>query len=230
MKISNSEYERPRNVFQLCQWINSKLRDLKKSPAFGELYFERRGRNMKKLLEEAIPVALLGLHLWRPGRDVSVTCLAGDQPHDAEVMLQDSRKFETIKIEVTSTQTDETTMRRQALAREGSVWIHGPVWRQGRQVVSHPEMEDLNKKCSQLVELAFDRFKAKAKQEDDPQTAILVYVDSFLSLPFWYREQLLEKTRSYLIKQRPTLYGAYYCYERDQGVDGLRNDIHTLVK
>lgn len=230
MKIPNSEYEKARSVFELCQWVNSKLYDLEKRPAFYELYFERRGQNVKKLLEEAIPVAHLGLHFWRPWRDVSVTCLAGDQPHDAEVVLQDPRKSEMIRIEVTSTQTDETTMRRQALSREGLVWVHGPVRRQDRHLVSEPEMENLNEKCSQLVELAFGRFRTKAEQEDDPQTIFLVYVDSFLSLPFWYRTQLLEKTRSYLIKQRPTLYGAYYCYERDRGVDGLRNDIHTLVK
>lgn len=63
MNISNSEFERPRSVFQLCEWITSKLRELEKSPAFEELYFERRGQNVKKLLEEAVPVARLGLHL-----------------------------------------------------------------------------------------------------------------------------------------------------------------------
>jgi len=230
MNISDSEYERSRNVFQLCEWINSKLRDLKKSPTFEELYFERRGQNIKKLLEEAVPVARLGLHLWRPWQDVSVVCLAGNQPHDAEVTLKNPRKSETIKIEVTSTQTDETTMRRQALSREGYVWMNGPVWRQDRQIASNPEMEDYDKKLSRLIEHAFARFKTKAEQEDDPQTAILVYVDSFLSLPFWYRMELLEQTRAYLRTQRPTLYGAYYCYERDQGIDGLRNDIHDLVR
>jgi hypothetical protein len=71
MNISNSEYEKPRSVFQLCEWINSKLRNLKQDPAFEELYSERRGKNIKKLLEEAVPSARLGLYLWRPWRDVS---------------------------------------------------------------------------------------------------------------------------------------------------------------
>jgi hypothetical protein len=200
----------------LCEWINRTLRDFETDPDFGERSLERKGKNVKKLLEEAVPVARLGLHLWRPWHDILVTCLADNQLHDAEATLKNPRKSGTIKIEVTSTQTDETTMRRQALVRHGHVWMTGPVWREGRHIMSSPEMEDYDKKRSRLIEHAFDRFRAKAEQEDDPHTAVLVYVDSFLSLPFWYRSKLLEQTRNYLITQRPTLYGAYYCYQADQ--------------
>src|SRR5918993_5418153 len=105
MNISNSEYEKPRSVFQLCEWINGTLRDFETDPNFEERYSERKGKNVKKLLEEAVPVARLGLHLWRLWHDVSVTCLARNQRHDAEVTLKNPRKSETIKIEVTSTQT-----------------------------------------------------------------------------------------------------------------------------
>jgi hypothetical protein len=230
MNISNSEYEKPRSVFQLCEWINSKLRNVEQESAFEELYFERRGQNIKNLLEEAVPIGRLGLYLWRPWRDVSVTCLAGNRPHDAEIILQDPQKTELIKIEVTTTETDETTMRRQALSREGFVWMTGPVRREDRQIVSEATMVDLDKESARLVGCAISRFRKKAEREDDPQTAILVYVNSFRSLPFWYRMELLEQTRTYLRTQRPTLYGAYYCYEADQGLDGLRNDIHDLVR
>lgn len=231
MNISNSEYEKPRSNFQLCEWINSKLRDLETASDFQERYVERRGQNIKKLLEEAVPVARMGLYLWRPWRDVSVTCLAGDQSHDAEITVKDPHKTERIKIEVTCTETDETTMRRQALSREGFVWMSGPVRREGRRIVSEATMVDLDKESSHLVERALTRFRRKAEREDDPQTAILVYlVESFPSLSFWYRTQLLEQTRTYLRTQRPTLYGAYYCYQTDQGFDGVRNEPHNLVR
>jgi hypothetical protein len=227
--IPASEYEQRRSIFQLCDWINSKLRDLEECNDFEERYFERRGQNIKKLLEEAIPVARLGLYFWRPWRDISVICLADNQPHDAEVTLQDPHKeAETIKVEVTSTETDETTMRRQALSREGFAFMTGPVRREGRRIVSEPTMVDLNKECERLLECAFARFQTKAEREDDPQTAILVYVNPFRSLSFWYRAQLLERTRTYLRTQRPVLYGVYYCYQPDQGVDGLRNEINQL--
>ena len=98
MDISNSEYEQPRSIFQLCDWINSKLHDLEQVDNFEERYFERKGENIKKLLEEAVPVARLGLYFWRPWRDISVTCLADNQPHDAEITLQDPHETETIKM------------------------------------------------------------------------------------------------------------------------------------
>jgi hypothetical protein len=233
MNILASEYEQSRSVFQLCDWINSKLRDLEQADDFEEVYFERRGQNIKKLLEEAIPTSRLGLYLWRPWREISITCLADDGPHDSEVTIDDRHKTETIKIEVTSTETDETTMRRQALSRHGFVFMSGPVRREGRQIMSEATMVDINKECTRLLECAFARFQMKAEQEDDPQTAILVYVNSFGSfgsMPYRYRAQLLEHTRTYLRTQCPRLYGVYYCYEADQGVDGLRNDLRELVR
>lgn len=121
-------------------------------------------------------------------------------------------------------------MRRQALSREGLVWMKGPVRREDQRIVTEAAMVDLDKERTRLVECALDRFRRKAEQEDDPQTAVLVYVDSFISLPFWHRMELLEQTRAYLRAQCPTLYGAHYCYERDQGIDGLRNHIHGLVR
>lgn len=232
MDIPNSEYEQPRSIFQLCDWINSRLSELERIPGFEECYAERKGKNIKKLVEEAIPVARLSLYFWCPWRNISVTCLAGDQPHDAELTLLDHpHETETIKIEVTTTETDETTMRRQALSREGFVWMTGPVRREGRKIVSEPRMVDLKKERTRLLECAFARFQEKAEKEDDTQTAILVYVTSsrLLSLPFWYRAQLLEKTRIYLRTKRPKLYGVYYCYRADEGIDGLRNDIRELA-
>ncbi len=61
MNIPAPEYEQHRSVFQLCDWINSKLRALENVSGLEERYFERRGENIKKLLEEAVPVAYLGL-------------------------------------------------------------------------------------------------------------------------------------------------------------------------
>lgn len=98
-------------------------------------------------------------------------------------------------------------MRREALSRYGSVFMTGPVRREGRRIVSEATMVDLDKECARVLECAFARCQEKAEQEDDLQTAILVYVNSFRSLPFWYRAQLLEQTRTYLRPQRPILYG-----------------------
>jgi hypothetical protein len=74
MNISDSEYEKPRSVFQLCEWINGTLRGLETDPDFEERYCERKGKSIKKLLEDAVPIARLGLRLWRPWHDLLVTC------------------------------------------------------------------------------------------------------------------------------------------------------------
>jgi hypothetical protein len=228
MDIPLAEYEQPRSIHELCDWINDKLRALEQFADFEERYFERRGQHIKKLLEEAIPIAKLGLYFWRPWRDISVVCLAGNQAYDATMILQDPHQSETIHIEVTSTETDETTMRRQALSRDGSVFMLGPVRRQGRQIMSEATMVDLEQENTRLRNCAFERFQMKANQEDDPQTAILVYVSTPQSLPFFHRAQLVEETRAYLRKNRPILYGAYYCYYSDYGTDGMRNILHEL--
>ena len=228
MDIPLSEYEQPRSIHELCNWINIKLRDLEQLPDFEERYFERRGQYIKQLLEEAIPIAKLGLYFWRPWRDISVVCLTGNQAYDATMTLQDPHHSETIRIEVTSTETDETTMRRQALSRDGSVFMLGPVRRQGRQIMSEATMVDLDAEHTRLLECAFARFQAKAEQESDAQTAILVYVSTPQSLPLHYRAQLLEQTRAYLRTNHATLYGVYYCYHNDYGTDGLHNAIHEL--
>ncbi len=90
-------------------------------------------------------------------------------------------------------------------------------------------MVDVDEDCERIVSNAFERFCVKADLEQDPQAAILVYVQTYYRLlPVWYRHALIEKTCQYLIKHRPTLYGIYYCYEPGFGIDGLRNDLHEL--
>jgi len=225
MEIPDSEYEERRTIFELCKWINSKLRALEPLPDFEKLYFERSEKNIKKLLEEAVPIAKLGLYFWGPWLDISVRCLAGNGAYDAELIF----KSETIRIEVTCTETDETTMRRQALARDGVTYLMSPVRRERQQIISEPApMPNLYEVWTHLVECAFERFQRKAEIEDDPQTAILVYVSSLQFLPLQYRMKLMEQTRMYLQTHNSTLYGVYYCYDQNQGVDGLRNTRRDL--
>jgi hypothetical protein len=207
MDIPLQEYEQPRTIFEMCDWINSKLRALEQFADFEERYFERRGPHIKKLLEEAVPIAHLGLYFWRPWRDVTAICLTGNQAYDATITLQDPHQSKTIRIEVTCTETDESTMRRQALSRDGSVPMTGSVWREGRRIMSEPAMVDLDVERTHLMETAFARFQTKSEQETDPQTAILIYVSTPRSLPLWYRAQLMEKTRIYLRTKSPILYG-----------------------
>jgi hypothetical protein len=44
MDIPRTEYEQPRSIHELCNWVNSKLRALEQLADFEERYFERRGQ------------------------------------------------------------------------------------------------------------------------------------------------------------------------------------------
>ncbi len=230
MDISTTEYEQQRTVFQLCEWINQKLRELAQRPEFEALCFERKGQNVKQLLEEAVPTARLGLYFWRAWREVYVTCLSGSQSYDAILHIQDPRQQETIRVEVTTIETEQSTMERQRLAREGVIWRSAKTWREGRTIrQGDPEIVDFDEESTRIINHIHDRFRVKAEREDDAQTAILVYVyNTFPPLSTSYRQELVEKTRGYLLDHQPTLYGVYYCYDPELGIDGVRNRLNEL--
>jgi hypothetical protein len=149
--ISIPEFEQRRHVFDMCRWINTKLKEMERQDNFDTIYFERKGENIKKLIEEAIPVAYFGLHLFRMADDVFIECKAGNQPFDALVNVIGFRNFD-IKVEVTTTEDDTTTMRRQALSRTGITLFNGSVRRDGRNIISEPEMVEMTmKKMNGLI-------------------------------------------------------------------------------
>jgi hypothetical protein len=228
MNIPSTEYTQPRTLFQHCEWINQKLQELQTTPEFYVAYFERKGMNIKRFIEEAVPVAYLGLHFWRTWREIMITCLAGNEPHDAVIDIRGARGEISIHVEVTTVETAESTMRRQAIARNGTVPLTGPIVREGRKIHAALQWVDVDVECTQLLDLAFERFRLKAEQERDPQTAILVYVDTHQLIPLRHRHHLVERTRHYLLQHSPSVYGVYYCYDPSLGIDALRNERETL--
>jgi hypothetical protein len=111
---------------------------------------------VKRLIEEAMPLACLGLYFFRPADDVYLTCLAGNQKYDAELSVTGFRNFD-MKVEVTTVETDESTMRRQALSRHGSVFMMGKIRRDGRNIISEAEMADTDIENRKWIDLAFER-------------------------------------------------------------------------
>jgi hypothetical protein len=148
--ISTDEYEQRRHVFEMHRWINSVLARMDREPDSDTIYFERRGLNVKKLIEEAIPVTYLGLHLVQMAEDVFLQLHTDNRPYDAQLEVTGFKHF-GFKVEVTTTENDDSTLRRQALSRDGTVWLQGPIHRDkndGRKIVSEPEMVDLSKRGS----------------------------------------------------------------------------------
>jgi hypothetical protein len=223
MHISQAEYEQKRSIFDLCQWIPQKISELEKLPDFNALYFERTQPTIKKLLEEAIPISYFGLYNYKPHRHINVTCLTGTQPYDAELEIVTRDETQIIRVEVTTTEDEVSTMHRQALARDGSVHLTGAIKRDGRKIITQPKMVDLDVERKAVINLAYERFVRKIDHGYDENTAILVYITSHWDISVRQRLELLEKTRKYLRVNSPGIYGVYYCYYRNDGIDGIQN-------
>jgi hypothetical protein len=221
MDISINEYEERRHVFDFCKWINEKFTEMQTYPDFDTIYFERRGTNVKKLIEEAMPLASLALYFFRPGYAVHLKCLAGNQPYDAELGVSGWSSFH-IKVEVTTVETDDSTMRRQALSRHGTVFMTGKIRREGRNIISEAEMVDSDIESKKWIDLAFDRFLKKVEHGYDRETAILVSFSNLRHISLRYRAKLMERTERYLLVEKPEIYGVYYSYGDDFVVDGAK--------
>ena len=220
MNISTTEYEQRRHVFDLCKWLNDKCAEMQTLPDFETIYFERQGANIKKLIEEAMPLASLGLYFYRPSNDVYLKCLT-NQRYDAELSVSGWNNFD-IKVEVTTVETEESTMRRQALSRHGSVFMMGKIRRYGRNIISEAEMVDLDVENKKWIDLAFERCLKKIEHGYDKDTAILVSFSNFRHIPLRYRAKLLERTERHLLVEKPEIYGVYYSYGDDFVVDGIK--------
>lgn len=221
MNIPTIEYEQSRHVFDLCNWVNVNLREMQTLPDFESIYFERQGLNVKKLIEEAIPVASLGLYFYRPANEVYIKCLTGNQRHDAELRISGWNNFD-IKVEVTTVETDESTMRRQALSRQGTVFMSGNIKREERKIISEAQMVDTDVENKKWIDLGFERCLKKIERGYDKNTAILVSFSNFRHIPLRYRAKLLEKTERYLLVEKAQIYGVYYSYGDDFVVDGVK--------
>jgi hypothetical protein len=217
--IDQREYEKPREAFELCRWVNHKLAELQRSGCFDELYFERKGRKIKKLIEEVIPVSRLALHLSTPGSEVFVTCYEGNQAYDATIEIEgfNCRAF---KVEVTTTETDETNLRRQALSRQGRVAFNGPIERDKRNIIWQGEMVEVEANEQRLTDLMFERLKAKVDSgRYGTDTAILVQLAEFVPVSMRNRAKLVHKTRLYLLENQQPVADVYYGYTAGYLVD-----------
>ncbi len=223
MDILEHDYQQKRHIFDFCRWINQKLDDLNQEPNFDQLYFERIGVNVKKLLEEAIPVSCLGLYLYREWSDVFVQCFADNREYDAVIEVQSPSSKYGIKVEITTTENDDSAMRRQALSRNGFVHFGGPVKREGRTIISEGKFVDVEEECEKLVQLALQRLELKLKNTYDDTTAILVYVVASRILTHQHRFKLIEQAKTLLRERTLALCGIFFCYGSNFGVDGIVN-------
>lgn len=216
--ISRDEYEQRRDAFDLCRWVNTQFRAMERTGRFEEIYFERKGPNVPRFIAEAVPVSRLGLALAAPGSEVHVTCLADSRNYDAliEVSGWNARSF---KVEVTATEPDDDVMRRQALARAGHVTLAGPIRREGRTVVTEPEMVEVREEEKRRTALALDRLRAKVESgRYDADTAFLVYSTDLFPIGIGARAELVRDAERYLAQAAVPTSGVYFAFQTDYSV------------
>jgi hypothetical protein len=217
--ILDAEYEQRRHASNLAAWINRKLQELNAGGRLEEQYFERRGRNVKRLLVEAVPLSQLGLELWVPGDEPYIALLPIAESVDAEINVHgfNARSF---KVEVTTIETEESTMRRQALAREGMVPLAGPIRREGWAIVAEGEMVDVAEYADRIVDLTIQRLGQKVNSGAyDEATAMLVYLSELWPLPPEARLRLRRRTEAYLGSKPGLTSTVHFCFWPDYGIE-----------
>jgi hypothetical protein len=116
---------------------------MEKQEDFDRIYFERRGDNVKKFIEEAMPISRLGLALSKPWQNVQITCLTGNQHFDAVFEVSGLDSYE-MKVEATTIENADAYLRRESLSRKGMVFFDGPISRDGKDIKSTPELVDID--------------------------------------------------------------------------------------
>ena len=229
MKILKKDYEKKREIFDFLKWIYNTSLQIKDCANSNELYFERTG-NFKKFFEEAVPIGFLALFKYSLGLQVSIQCFTGNQPFDGVISIIEGSYNSECKVEVTTIETNESTMRRQALSRDGMVWLHGPIERNKRKIISDCTATDVIEDENQLVNLAYSRFKSKAEKGYDTDTDILVFLDCPKVPRTEVRNKLLKMTKEYLSDNKSIKNSAYYLYSNNGYIEPVfpPNDILEL--
>ncbi len=221
LAIADDEYQQRRHARELATWINAKFRDLEAGGRLEEQFFERKGRNVKRLIEEAVPLSRLGLSLWKPGDEPYVTLLPENVKYDG-LLEVDGFSARSFKVEVTTIETDQSTLRRQMLSREGTVTLTGPIRRRpDGSIEDGMEGVDVSEQQEAIAALAFSRLTAKTDARSyDENTALLVYLNDFWPLPEEGRLSLHRRTEQYLW-ERQEIFAVCYCFSPDLTVDWI---------
>lgn len=147
-------------------------------------YFLRPRDGTKELVEEVMPLAALVKHLETPGRSVSCRLVGGDSDHDGEIRMSGREVDQGFWkpqyfVEVTTALFPKEHLRREALARDGSVFMGPDIARVGSkrqgndQIVSEAAGEDLDAPLLNAISWVRERLVAKNRNAY-PQPCMLV--------------------------------------------------------
>ena len=219
-QISAEEFSKKRSVFELCNWLKEKISEMDELYDFDEIYFEMKGENVKKLIEEALPMSRLGLYFSTPFNDVHITCYGTDKFPDACIEIEDAFHLRKMQVEITTTETyNDSVMKRQALARNGTVVLTGKAKKKNGEIVVESEFVEVQTEEQKAIDLMFERFMDKVtKSNYDNKTAILVCHTYWRPIRLSNRNELAQRTNKYLRDEKLNIH-VFYCYLGQNVID-----------
>lgn len=225
--IPAAEYETRRDAFELCRWIDGWYQTLDARGDLSACYFERHDRSVKRLIEEAVPVSRLAVHLSSPGNTVYVTFPDRDEHRDAILEIPRGAPG-MLSVEVTCAESENATLLRQKLARDGMTPLTGRVSRAGREITVESKMIEMRSEYERLIGLMLARLREKLESGRYPAgTAFLVYLTEFRRLPLRQRSELVDRAQEYLWTRG--LRGeerVYFTYLFDNVIDDVVSHAH----
>jgi len=145
---------------------------------------DRKG-NVKRLIEEILPIAAFVKHLDEMGAEPVCKHHNGNQSYDAEVRLGVKRVScgllkDSYYVEVTCAVHPKAYLFREALNRQGSCWLNEAVYREGSRkrgddrIVSKPTAEDAGEPLRRLKVQIIERIREKSSKRYPSPCILLV--------------------------------------------------------
>ncbi len=216
--ISTDAYLRRRSACQLDTWIRDICSTMTLADPSEGNFLQRRGRHVKELAEEAIPVSRLALHLLGPSAEVFVRLALGEPDHDAEIEIEGVQPT-SFKVEVTSSENHESALRRELIARQGFAVLSGTISRINGRIETEPEMVRVSEYEDRLEQRLLDLLREKLDGRYDSDTTILINQSELWRPTFSLRDRVARRALDALAQSSHQVRGAVFYHQAVNALD-----------
>lgn len=179
--LTHRELETPRTAAEILDWVYSAherftaTKDLRTAAREGKFF-------AKKLIQEALPIALFANRYYGASRDVTITHIIGNQNYDA--VVEDRRATPASVKYIEATVSDWSyveSLRMELLSRDGHAPAKGPKGRR-TELAAKLEALDHDDIREQHIAGVITALTNKAKNKYPAGTALVVRIDD--AVPF----------------------------------------------
>jgi len=184
--LSLEDIAHARTPDELKAWLFRKFQDFERSDDAKRYLRLRRGLS-KKLVEELLPLSLLGAELQKGGAILSINPTTGNESYDAIVNVKEDEKWKPYLVEVTvAIDGHDDSLRMEHLNRHGRVSLTNPIigqegtrktGRSLRFVNIAANGNDLREKVFNLV---YEAARSKAEKQYPKHSWLLVGFEDIL--------------------------------------------------